>query len=95
MSTKFAGALHGANTTLFRTEVIDRTNIVETTASDKVARGSIGAGHDPRGAEGNGVDLVCSISVPDDEFSVLGGRDEMTFVCCPMHGINLGEMAFE
>lgn len=52
-------------------EVVYGADVVETTAGDKVARGGIGAGHDPRGAEGDGVDLVGGVGIPDDELAVL------------------------
>ena len=41
------------------------------------------------------MDFVCGISIPDDELSVLGGRDEMSSVSRPVHGVDLGKMAFE
>lgn len=41
------------------------------------------------------MDLVCCEGVPDDEFSVLGGGDEVAFVGGPVHGVDFGEVAFE
>ena len=76
-------------------ERVDAADVVETTAGDPVARGSVGAGHDPRGAEGDGVHLVGGVGVPDDELSVLGSRVEVTLVIGPVHGVDLGEMALE
>ena len=76
-------------------EVVDGTNVVETTAGDKGGGGRVGAGHDPGGAEGDSVDLVGGVGVPDDELSVLGGGDEMALVGGPVHSIDLREMASE
>lgn len=76
-------------------EVVDGADVVEATAGDVVARGRVGAGHDPRGAQGDGVDLVGCVCVPDDELSVLRGRDEMPSVRGPVHGVDFGEMALE
>jgi len=58
-------------------QVVDRADVVETTASNKVATRGIGAGHDPRGSQGNGVHLVGGIGIPDNEFTILRGRDEV------------------
>lgn len=41
------------------------------------------------------MDLVGSIRIPDYQLAVLGGRDEMSTVGSPMHGINLGKMTAE
>lgn len=76
-------------------EVVDGADVVETTAGDVVSRGGVGAGHDPGGAQGDGVDLVGGVGVPDDELAVLGGRDEMAAVGGPVHGVDFGEMALE
>ena len=54
-----------------RPQVVDRADVVEPSARDKVARGGVGAGHDPRGPERDRVDLVRGVGVPDDEFAVL------------------------
>ena len=35
------------------------------------------------------MDLVRSVSVPNDEFAILGGRDEVPPILCPVHGIYL------
>lgn len=52
-------------------EVVYGANVVEATAGDKVTRGSVGTGHYPGGAERDGMDLVGSVSVPNDELAVL------------------------
>lgn len=93
VARQFAGDTRGAVALLV--EVIYGANVVETTAGDKVARGGVGAGHDPGGAERDGVDLVGGIGVPDDELAVLRGGNEMSAVGRPVHGVNLGEMALE
>lgn len=76
-------------------EVVDGADVVETTAGDVVAAGGVGASHDPRGAEGDGVDLVGGVGVPDDELPILRGGDEMSSVGRPVHGVDLGQMALE
>ena len=78
-----------------RRQVVDGADVVKTTARDVVARRRVGAGHDPRGSQRDGVDLVRCVSVPDDELSVLGGGDEMSSVGGPVHGVDLGKMALE
>lgn len=78
-----------------RVQVVDGADVVETTAGDVVPTGSVGAGHHPRGAEGDGVDLVGGVGVPDDELAVLRRRDEMPPVGRPVHGIDLGQMSLE
>lgn len=93
VARELAGDAGGAVALLV--EVVYGADVVEATAGDKVARGGVGAGHDPRGAEGDGVDLVGGVGVPDDELAVLRGRDEVPAIGRPVHGINLGEMALE
>lgn len=41
------------------------------------------------------MDFVCGICIPDDELAVLGGRNKMSPICGPMHGVNLCEMALQ
>lgn len=62
-------------------EVVNGANVVKTTAGDVVSAGGIGTGHDPRRSQRDGVDLVGSVGVPDDELAILRGRDEMPSVC--------------
>lgn len=38
------------------------------------------------------MDLVCCVSIPNDELSVLGGGNEMPAVGGPVHGVDLGKM---
>lgn len=76
-------------------QIVNRTNVVQPTARDKVPAGRVGARHDPRAAQRDGVDLVRRVRVPDDEFAVLGGRDEVALVRRPVHRVDLGEMALE
>lgn len=39
--------------------------------------------------------FVCCVSIPDDEFSVLRSRHEMSSIGGPVHGVNLGQMTLE
>lgn len=78
-----------------RGEVVDGTNVVQTTTSDIVAGGGIRARHDPGRSERDGVDLVGGVCVPNDQLSILGGRDKMPSVGGPVHGVDLGQMTFE
>lgn len=92
VAREFSGDASG---TVASRKVVDGANIVETTASDVVAAGSVGASHDPRGSQRNGVDLVGAVGVPDDKLTVLRGRDKMPSVGRPMHRVDFGKMALE
>jgi hypothetical protein len=59
-------------------QVVDGAYVVETTASNKVATRGIGAGHNPGRSQGNGVDFVSSIGVPDNELAILRSRNQMS-----------------
>lgn len=78
-----------------RRQVVDGADVVKTTARDVVARRRVRAGHDPRGSQRDGVDLVRCVSVPDDELSVLRSGNEMSAVGRPVHGVDLGKMALK
>ena len=54
-----------------RVKIVDGADVVQATAGDEVAAGGVGTGHDPGGAEGDGVDLVGGVGVPDDQLTVL------------------------
>lgn len=41
------------------------------------------------------MDFVGGVCVPDDELAVLRCRNEMSAVGRPVHGINLGQVAFQ
>ena len=75
MTRKLAGDT--SRTVALLVQVVDRADVVETTASNKVATRGVGAGHDPGGSQGDGVNLVGGISIPDDEFTILRSRDEV------------------
>ena len=81
--------------TIARREIVDRTDIVEAPASHIIATGSIGASHHPRGAEGNGMDFIRGVGIPDDELAVLRGGNQVSPVSGPMHGIYLRQMALK
>lgn len=57
---------------------VDGTDIVETSAGDEAPRGRVGAGHDPGGAQRDGVHLVGAVAVPDDQLAVLGGGNKIS-----------------
>lgn len=78
-----------------RRQVVDGADVIEPTAGYVVAGGRVGAGHDPRRPQGDGVDLVRCVGVPDDELAVLRGGDKVSAVGRPVHGVDLGEMALE
>lgn len=52
-------------------EVVDGADVVETAARDVVSARGVGARHDPRRPQRDGVHLVCCVGIPDDELSVL------------------------
>jgi hypothetical protein len=95
VGTQLTRALYGTDTALLGTEVVNGADIVETAAGYKITRGGVCACHDPGGAEGDGMDFVCRIGIPNDELAVLGGGDEMALVCCPVHCVYLCQMALE
>lgn len=76
-------------------QVVDGTNVVETTAGNVVPTRRIGTGHDPRRSQGDGVDFVGGVGIPDDELSVLRGGHEMAAVGGPVHGVDLRKVALE
>lgn len=41
------------------------------------------------------MNLVRGVGIPNDEFSILRGRNEVTTVGGPVHGVNLGQMPLE
>jgi len=77
-------------------QAIDGAEVIEAAARHEVARGRIGASHDPRRAQGNGMDFIGGESVPNNELSVLRGRDQMARVVAgPVHGVDLAEVALQ
>ena len=93
MSAQFASTLDVAS--IFAVQVVNGTDIVETTTGDKVSGGGIGTGHNPTRSQGDGVDFVCCVGIPDDELAVLRSRDEVPTVIRPVHGVGFGQMAPE
>ena len=91
MSAQFPSPLHVA--TLFAVEVVDRTDIVKTTTSNETSRWRISTGHDPAGSQRNRVDLVGRVRIPNNQLSILRGRNKVALVRSPVHSVNLGEMA--
>jgi hypothetical protein len=82
---------HGAN----RLAVDEITYVIQATASNEVTTWGVSAGHDPRRSQRNGVDFVGRVGVPDDELSILRGRDKVSSVGRPMHGVDFSKMAFQ
>lgn len=76
-------------------EGVDGADVIEATACDEVAGRRIRAGHDPRGAEWDGVDLVCGVGVPHDELAVLGCGDDVAPICGPVERVDFCEVALE
>lgn len=91
MAGKFAGDAGGAVSVLV--EVVNGADVVETTARNVITAGSVCTSHDPRGPEGDSVDLVCSVGVPNDQFTILRGGHKVPPVGGPVHGVDLGQMA--
>lgn len=73
-------------------ETVDTANVVQSSAGHIVAAGSVGAGHDPGGAEGDGVHLVGAVAVPHNQLAVLAGRHQVPRVRGPVHGVDLGQV---
>lgn len=93
VARQFAGDAGGA--VAVRVEVVDGADVVKAAAGDVVAARGVGAGHDPRGPERDGVHLVGGVGVPDDELAVLRRRHEVSPVGRPVHGVDLCEMALQ
>ena len=75
--------------------IVDRANIIKTTAGNEVALGGFKrTGHHPRRTKGDGLQFIRRNGIPDDEFSVLGGRDERFGISLPIHGVDLAKVAF-
>lgn len=56
---------------LARLQAVDAADVVQPSAGDVSAGRGIGAGHDPGGAQRDGVHLVSGVRVPHDELAVL------------------------
>ena len=93
MTRQFAGNTGRALSILV--EIVDGADIIQTTASDIIAAWGIGASHDPAGPQGDGVDLVSGVGIPNDELAILGGRNEVAAIGSPVHGVDLGKVAAE
>ena len=76
-------------------EIVDGANVVKTAAGNVVAAWGVGAGHDPRRAKRNRVNLVCGVCIPNDQLSILRGRNEMPAVSRPMHRVDFGQMPLQ
>ena len=50
-------------------QVVNGADVNQATTGHIIPRRSVCTGHDPRGAQRDGMNLVCGITVPDDEFS--------------------------
>lgn len=71
MARQLAGNAGGAVSVLV--EVVDGADVIKAAARNVIAAGRVCTSHDPRGPQGDGVDLIGSVGVPDDQFAVLRG----------------------
>lgn len=39
------------------------------------------------------MDLICGVTVPNNEFSILGGTDQKPGICAPVHGVDFSQMS--
>ena len=69
VSAEFTSSLHAVS--VFVVEIVDGTDVVQTPASNEVARRGICAGHDPTGPKRDSMNFVGCVCVPNNEFSVL------------------------
>lgn len=67
-----------ADIALARLQAVNGAYVVETAAGDIGARGGVGAGHHPTGAQRNGVHFVCRVRVPHYQLAVLRRRDQVS-----------------
>lgn len=93
MAGELSGDAGGAIPVLV--EVVNGANVVQTTARNVVTAGGICTSHDPRRPQGNSVDLVGGVCIPDNQFAILRGRNEMSPISRPVHGVDLGQMSLE
>ena len=56
-------------------QIVNGADVIQASAGHVVPRRGISARHDPRGAQRDGMDLVCGVAVPDNKFTVLRGTD--------------------
>ena len=74
---------------------VNGANVVETPAGDKTARRGIGTGHDPWWPQRYGMDFVRAVTVPHDQFAILGGWYQIPWTTIsenksienPLHGL--------
>jgi len=78
-----------------RTQIIDRAGVVETTAGDEAAGGTVSAGHNPSGAEGDSVKLVGGETIPHKELTILRSTYKVVSIVSPLHGVDLRQMALK
>ena len=80
---------------LLQGERVDGDLVVQTSAGYHLSWRSEGAGHHPGGGHGDCVLLVGGERVPDDQLSVLRGRDQVALVQAPVDAEDLGAVAFQ
>ena len=91
----------GSNSPLLRCNVflqsqrIDRDLVVESATRHDLRRRTKGTSHDPSCRHCDRVFLVRRERVPDDQFSVLRRRDQVTLVGAPVNTEDLGIVAFK
>mmetsp|Transcript_6491 Transcript_6491/g.19683 ORF Transcript_6491/g.19683 Transcript_6491/m.19683 type:complete len:350 (-) Transcript_6491:117-1166(-) len=76
-------------------QVVDRANVVQTTAGHEGTARRVRAGHHPRGAKRDGVHLVRGETVPHEQLAILRSRHQVGLVLTPVHGVDLGQMTLE
>lgn len=76
MGVELAGGFNWSSVFLagFWLEAEDRADVVQASRGDPVRFRRVVAGHDPVGAEVDGVGLVGGQSVPNQELTILRGR---------------------
>ncbi len=84
--------LGSADMSLVTGKAVNGANVIKAAAGDKAARRRISAGHDPRGAQRDGMDFVSGEGVPHNELAVLRCGNEVLVVRRPMHGVDLGKV---
>lgn len=76
-------------------EVVNGTDVIQTTTGNKVSGWGIGTSHDPGRPKWNGMNFVAGICIPDNQLAILRRGNEVSSVSSPVHRVDLSQMAFE